>query len=96
MPTYQRLPRFDQDWRNLDKGEQERFWVAVAHFVDDLESGRALRPGLRVKKVRGAAEVMEMTFSPDGRATWQFGAEITPGQAHVVWRRIGTHVFRAP
>lgn len=34
---------------------------------------------------------MEMHFAPDGRATWQFGDEIKAGQAHVVWRRIGTH-----
>ena len=38
-----------------------------------------------------------MTFAPDGRATWQFGPEIKARQAHVVWRRIGTHeIFRAP
>ena len=97
MPTYQRLPRFDQDWQSLDRDEQRRFRVAVARFVEDLEAGRPFRPGLRVKKVQGTNEVLEMTFSPDGRATWQFGAEVTPGQTHVVWRRIGTHdAFRSP
>ncbi len=40
---------------------------------------------------------MEMTFAPDGRATWEFGAEVKVGQVHVIWRRIGTHdIFRAP
>lgn len=97
MPTYQRLPRFDQDWQSLAPHEQQRFRVAVARFVADLEAGRPFRPGLRVKKVQGTNEVLEITFSPDGRATWQFGTEVTPGQTHVVWRRIGTHdVFRSP
>lgn len=91
MPTYERLPRFDHDWGRPATQEQQRFKVAVAHFVEDMESGRPFRPGLRVKKVQGTDAVMEMTFAPDGRATWQFGAEIVAGQPHVVWRRIGTH-----
>jgi hypothetical protein len=50
-----------------------------------------------VKGVQGARDVMEMTFAPDGRATWEFGAEVEVGQVHVIWRRIGTHdIFRAP
>lgn len=97
MPTYERLPRFDQDWQRLDRQDKERFRAAIARFVEDIEAGRPFRPGLRVKKVQGTDAVMEMTFAPDGRATWQFGAEITPGQPHVVWRRIGTHdILSAP
>ena len=69
----------------------------MAHFVDDLEAGQPFRPGLRVKAVQGTGSIMEMTFAPDGRATWQFGAEVTYGQAHVIWRRIGTQdIFRSP
>lgn len=97
MPTYQRLPRFDQDWQNLDADQQQRFRVAVARFIQDLEAGRPFRPGLRVKKIQGTSQIMEMTFSPDGRATWQYGPEIVSDQTHIVWRRIGTHdVFRSP
>lgn len=97
MPTYQRLPRFDQDWRPLDADQKRRFRVAVARFVEDLEAGRPFRPGLRVKKIQGTADIMEMTFAPDGRATWQYGPEVAPGHTHVIWRRIGTHdVFRTP
>ena len=41
--------------------------------------------------------VKEMTFAPDGWATWEFGAELKAGQPHVIWRRIGTHdIFCAP
>ena len=97
MPTYQRLPRFDQDWRLLSSTDQQRFRTAVRRFVEDLEAGRPFRLGLRVKAVQGTGDIMEMTFSPDGRATWQFGAEVNAGQAHIVWRRIGTHdIFRSP
>jgi hypothetical protein len=97
VPTYQRLPRFDQDWQALAADDRQRFRIAVTRFVEDLEAGRPFRPGLRVKGVLGASDIMEMTFAPDGRATWQFGSEVRVGQAHVVWRRIGTHsIFRAP
>jgi hypothetical protein len=38
-----------------------------------------------------------MTWAPDGRATFEYGDEIQPGEAHIIWRRIGTHsVFRQP
>lgn len=97
MPTYQRLPRFDQDWTSLRPAAQQRFRTAVTRFIADLEAGRPFRPGLRVKRVQGAGDIMEMTFAPDGRATWQFGGEVKPGQPHVAWRRIGTHdIFRSP
>ena len=32
-----------------------------------------------------------MTWAPNGRATFEYGDEITKGEPHVVWRRVGTH-----
>jgi hypothetical protein len=41
--------------------------------------------------------VWEMTWAPDGRATFAYGPEVLAGQLHIVWRRIGTHdIFRRP
>jgi hypothetical protein len=41
--------------------------------------------------------VFEMTWAADGRATFHFGDSIKAGQAHIVWRRCGTHdVLREP
>lgn len=91
MPTYQRLPRFDADWDNLPEELRERFRKAVRKFIDDLTAGRGFRAGLRVKRVQMTDSVFELTFAPDGRATWHYGAEIRPGEPHIVWRRIGTH-----
>ncbi|HEY8637632.1 MAG TPA: hypothetical protein VIL64_00215 [Solirubrobacteraceae bacterium] len=66
-------------------------------FVTDLRAGQRFRPGLRVKRVQGYAGVWEMTWAPDGRATFQYGDEIVHGEPHIIWRRIGTHdVFRRP
>lgn len=97
MPTYERLPRFDADWQKLSDEQRERFRRAVRQFIDDLTAGRAFRKGLRVKRVQATSDVFEMTFAPDGRATWQYGSEVQPGQPHIVWRRIGTHdVFDSP
>ncbi|MGH9381776.1 MAG: hypothetical protein ACRD2Z_14345 [Thermoanaerobaculia bacterium] len=91
MPTYQRLPRFDADWEKLPENQRERFRKAVRQFIDDLTAGRPFRRGLRVKRVQMTRNVFEMTFAPDGRATWHYGTEIRPGEPHIVWRRIGTH-----
>ncbi len=78
--------------------QQMAFLAAVAEFVEDLDSDRrAIRKGLRVKGVQGASGVYEMTFAPDGRATFSYGDEVRPGEAHIVWRRVGTHdIFKRP
>jgi hypothetical protein len=91
MPTYQRLPRFDADWEKLPEDRRERFRRAVRQLIEDLNADRPFRPGLRVKRVQRTRNVFEMTFAPDGRATWHYGTEIRPGEPHIVWRRIGTH-----
>ncbi|MBA3807757.1 MAG: hypothetical protein H0X28_05100 [Solirubrobacterales bacterium] len=46
---------------------------------------------LRVHRVKGASGVWEITFAPDGRATFEYGAQIVDGEPHVIWRRVGTH-----
>lgn len=48
------------------------------------------------KRVESTDAIFEMTWAPDGRATFQYGEPQGKG-AHVVWRRIGTHkAFRSP
>jgi hypothetical protein len=97
VPTFERLPRFDADWNKLTKEQQDDFKVAVAKFVDDLQRGHGFRAGLRVKLVRGTGGIWEMTWAKDGRATWQYGQELKAGEAHVIWRRIGSHeIFGGP
>ena len=97
MPTFERLPRFDKDWAGLSPAEQQRFRRAVASFITDLSAGRPFRQGLRVKRVKSTSDAWEMTFAPDGRATWQYGREIRLGEPHVVWRRVGSHtIFKRP
>lgn len=78
--------------------QQLAFLAAVAEGVEDLDSDRrTLRKGLRVKGVQGASGIYEMTFAPDGRATFSYGDAVRPGEAHIVWRRVGTHdIFKQP
>jgi hypothetical protein len=90
VPTYSTTRRFLRDLEALTPAQREAFRVAVTRFVEDLATG-VFRPGLRVKGVRGARGVFEMTWADDGRATFQYGPEIVPGEPHVVWRRVGTH-----
>jgi len=95
MPTWERSARFDRDWQRLATDDQARFRRAARHFVDDLR-GDGFRPGLRVKRVQGTDNIFEMTWSPDGRATFEYGPGGEAG-AHVTWRRIGRHtVLRQP
>lgn len=97
MPTYDTAARFQKDHADLDDTDAARFMAAVQAFVADLEAGGPFRPGLRVKGIKGAPGVYEMTWAPDGRATWQYGPEVIPGEPHIIWRRVGTHdIFRKP
>jgi hypothetical protein len=95
MATYQTLPRFKQDLDQLSVQDRERFRQAVARFVQDLEGGSGFRSGLRVRGIQGALGVFEMTWAPDGRATFHYGKPIREGLVHVVWRRVGTHAIFA-
>jgi len=52
---------------------------------------------LRVKKMAGYDDVWELTWAPDGRATFEYGASVKEGHPHVRWRRVGTHdIFKRP
>jgi len=92
VPTFERLPRFDRDWAELDRHSQDRFREIIARFAADLGDGAA-RPLLPVTAIAGAPGVLEMTFASDARATISVAAQ--PGQApHVIWRRIGSGAAR--
>ena len=91
MPTYAWLARFGADFDSLPESQQAAFLVAVAQFVEDLRGGGGFRKGLRVKGVKGATGIFEMTWAYDGRATVEYGDAVTEGEPHVLWRRVGTH-----
>lgn len=90
MPTYEALPRFTADLERLTPEQRRRFRQAVTAFVDDLRTG-SFRADLRVKGVRRAPGVFELTWDGNGRAAWSYGTQIVPGEQHIVWRRVGTH-----
>ena len=91
MPTFDPLPRFLREFAALTAEERDRFRVARRKLVADLQAGHGLCPGLRVKRVEGTDDDFEMTWAPDGRAFFRYGAEIRPGDPHIIWFRIGTH-----
>ena len=97
MPTFAWLARFGADFDRLSRAQQASFLAAIAQFVEDLREGGRFRKGLRVKGVQGASGVFEMTWAHDGPATFQYGDTVVEGEAHVIWRRVGTHdIFRQP
>lgn len=82
MPTHAWLARFRADFERLTPTQQAAFLVAVEQFVEDL----------RVKGIQGATGIFEMTWAPNGRATFEYGNSVTEGQPHVIWRRVGQSV----
>ena len=90
LPIYDRTRRFDRDYERLSKQHRAEFKVALQKFLQDLP-GRRFRAGLRVKGIQAAGGVFEMSWSGDGRATFQYGDQVEEGQPHVIWRRIGGH-----
>ena len=97
MPTSDVLDAFRRDWQDLTTEQREQFKAAVRKVVEDLKLGRGFRPSLRLKGVRSARGVYELTWAVNGRATFHYGPSVLPGEPHVIWRRIGTHeILRAP
>lgn len=97
MPTREITESFLRDWERLTPEQQRAFRVAVGKLVDDLRAGGGLRAGLRVKGVQGAPGVYEMSWAPDGRATFSYGRSVVGDEPHVIWRRVGTHeILREP
>jgi hypothetical protein len=44
-----------------------------------------------------AGQIWEMTWAPDGRATFSYGEPVREGEVHIIWRRVGSHqIFTAP
>ena len=95
-PTYDQTHSFNRDFAALSPRRRELFLLAVKKFRADWAASQ-FRKELRVKHVQGQTGIFEMTFAPDGRATWQFGDEVVEGEIHIIWRRIGTHdIFDRP
>jgi hypothetical protein len=97
-PTFERSPRFRADQAQLTAAQLRRFQDKVRDLlIPALVKGEPFPAGLRVKSVQGVPGVFEVTWAPDGRATFSYGPEVIPGQAHIIWRRIGTHdIFHTP
>jgi hypothetical protein len=92
VPTFERLARFDREFRRLPRELQRAFLAVLPTFIAALRAAPpAFPPSLRVKRVQGSSGVWEMTYAPDGRATFAYGNEVVAGEPHIIWRRIGTH-----
>jgi AbrB family looped-hinge helix DNA binding protein len=90
MSAFRLLASFQSDFGQLPLAEQEAFVAAFTHFVEDL-GGPHSRAELRVKAVIGKTGLYEMSWAPNGRATFRYGAPLRPGEPHITWRAIGTH-----
>jgi hypothetical protein len=91
LPTYERSPQFVDDYAALSSERRRAFRVAVEKFVADLSRGQGFRPGLRVKGIQGSPGMFEMTWAPDGRAVFSYGASIREGEPHIVWHAVRPH-----
>lgn len=97
MPTRDVLDEFRSGYKKLSPEERQMFRLAVHQFVEDLKRGQGFRGSLRVKSVKRRKGVFEMTWAPNGRATFEYGDPLTPGDTHIIWRRIGGHeIFDNP
>ncbi len=97
---FERTPAFDRDLERLNPDHEELFRSVVReHFAPAAErftvnSGASWPASLRVKPMKGAPGIWEMTWSfsgPDGRATFEW---ITIDDKPAIrWRRVGDHTI---
>ena len=96
MPTHDETGEILRDYENLTPQQQDRFDSNREEFVADLiamerDRRQGFRAALRVKRVQGASGLFEMTWAPDGRATFSMGEPVIAGKRHIVWHRVGDH-----
>jgi hypothetical protein len=97
MPTHEEEAQFLRDFAALSEPRRARFLDALRKLVSDIKAEQPIRLGLRVKGVQGHPGVFEMTWAPDGRATFQYGTSPNAGDTHIIWRRVGSHeIFKQP
>jgi hypothetical protein len=95
VPTFDVRVSFWDDYRKLTREQRELFRKARREFIEDCDGGR-FRPSLRVHPMRSHNGIWEMTWEGnDGRATFAWGPEQSPGKRHVIWRRVGGHEIYA-
>lgn len=104
---FETTPQFDSDYKAL-KAEHKRQFRSVigdfSHACDGYATARAASKGyrwpagLRVKPMKSAPGVWEMTWSfasRDGRATFEFASD--DAGLLLRWRRVGDHsVYTRP
>ena len=96
MPTHDETTAFLRDRSRLTPQQLDRFRGRLADFIADLSQmeaghGTWFRSSLRVKKLSGIPDVYEMSWAPNGRATFAMGNSVVEGKLHIVWLRIGGH-----
>jgi hypothetical protein len=75
---------------NLSTGLRLRR-LSADEFITEL----AQRAGLSADDLTWRCHLL--TWAPDGRATFEYGASVKEGQPHVRWRRVGTQdIFKRP
>jgi hypothetical protein len=82
-PTYEASPGFAREFTRLSREDDRAFRQAVAKLVLAFQDGREPPRSLRIKRVQGTKDIWEMSYSGDGRATFRYGAEVQPGEAHI-------------
>jgi len=98
VPTYERRLRFDRDYARLTDDEKAAFKLAVRRLIADLGAGSGrFHPSLRVHRIDSRRGVWAISFGGDLRATFSYGTAQRTGDAHVIWRRVGSHsIYREP
>jgi len=98
VPAARRLARQnDIDLSTVTgSGPQGRILIEDLEAIDAGTKSR-FRRSLRVKRVHRVCSVWELTWAPDGRATFTYGKPVLEGLTHIQWRRCGSHaILRNP
>ncbi len=85
-PTYSVAPRASRGHDRLSLAQQDAFDRAKERLVEGLrQSPPTYHPSLRLKRHQPSGPgVYELSFGDGGRATFEYGAEVRAGQAHVI------------
>jgi hypothetical protein len=90
-PTFDRLAQFKRDYVKLTAPQRQLFRAAAKKLIAPLSTTPPEEVGAPlVREIKDHPGFFELRFGTGTRAIYTFGRAVRPGQAHLIWCRIGT------
>lgn len=84
--------KFVRDFKRLNPRERDEFGRVLKRWLVVVGAGQYLN-GLRIRSVQNYPGRLELSWSGDGRLTFEYGASAGPNEIRLRLLRVGGHAI---